>query len=156
LPEANVASLGKRGAKRASPVMNVTPLVDVVLVLLIIFMVVIPAMDAGAEVELPTVVNVEEDPEDEPLVVSIEGGGTLWLDEVVVGAAGLEVGLEAAHLDDSQRRVVIKADEGARYADTRAVFAACRGAGFSRISLQVSEAPPTGEVGDADDERPSR
>jgi biopolymer transport protein ExbD len=122
--------------------MNVTPLVDVVLVLLIIFMVVIPAMEAGAEVELPTIVNVEADPEDEPLVLSIERGGTVWVDEDVVTIDVLEAHLRTLHDADPERRAVIKADREARYEDARAVFAACRSIGFPALALQVSEDAP--------------
>ncbi len=134
-----MASLGRRGNKRAAPVMNVTPLVDVVLVLLIIFMVVIPAMEAGAEVELPTIVNVEADAEDEPVVISIESGGTLWVDEDVVARDSLESALRTAHDADPTRRVVIKADREAHYEHARFVFAASRTIGFPSVALQVSE-----------------
>ena len=148
-----MASLGRRGAKRAAPVMNVTPLVDVVLVLLIIFMVVIPAMEAGAEVELPNIVNVEADPDDEPLVLSIEEGGTVWVDETVVTMDELESQLQFAHEVDPTRRVVIKADRHARYEDARAVFAKCRTIGFPGLSLQVSEGAPADD--DADEQEDS-
>jgi biopolymer transport protein ExbD len=130
--------------------MNVTPLVDVVLVLLIIFMVVIPAMEAGAEVELPTIVNVEADPEDEPVVISIEAGGTIWVDEDVVERDELEEMLRFVHEGDPTRRVVIKADREARYADARFVFAASRTIGFPSLSLQVSEIGVGAGEGDED------
>ena len=56
-----MASLGRKSKERPKPVMNVTPLVDVVLVLLIIFMIVIPAMQQGMNIEIPTMLNTDED-----------------------------------------------------------------------------------------------
>ena len=92
-----MARLSKRSSERPRPVMNVTPLVDIVLVLLIIFMVVIPAMETGAEVALPAVLNVDEGeaPED-PFVLSLTADGQLFLDEDRIDADAIEPALRAA------------------------------------------------------------
>ena len=142
-----MARLGKRSSERPRPVMNVTPLVDIVLVLLIIFMVVIPAMETGAQVELPSVLNVDEGeaPQD-PFVLSVTADGRYFLDDDVIDEGVLEPTLRDASERAPGRRVVLKADRDARYEDARSAFAICQRVGFPGVSLQV------GRVGDDDDD----
>ncbi len=133
-------SARRRGAGLV-PEMNVTPLVDVVLVLLIIFMVVTPQLEAGAAVELPAALNTDkgEDNSLTPTTVSLTTHGALFLDKQEVPRAQLVEKLRALHAKDSQTRVVLKADRAARYADVRSVFKTLQDIGFPGISLQVVE-----------------
>ncbi|WNG32676.1 biopolymer transporter ExbD [Archangium minus] len=122
-----------------TPEMNVTPLVDVVLVLLIIFMVVTPQLEAGAAVELPAVVNPDkgEDNSLTPTTVSLTAQGALFLDRKEVPREQLVERLKAIHEKDPESRVVLKADRAVRYAEVRGVFKTLQDIGFPGISLQV-------------------
>ena len=122
-----------------TPEMNVTPLVDVVLVLLIIFMVVTPQLEAGAAVDLPAVVNPDkgEDNSLTPTTVSLTAQGALFVDKKEVPKAQFAEQLRAVHEKDPEARVVLKADRGVRYAEVRGVFKTLQEIGFPGISLQV-------------------
>ncbi|MCY1040606.1 biopolymer transporter ExbD [Corallococcus sp. bb12-1] len=121
-----------------TPEMNVTPLVDVVLVLLIIFMVVTPQLESGAAVELPVATN--PDPENknlEPTTVSLAANGSFFLDRKELTRDALVVELKTLHKVKPDAPVVLKADRGVAYAQVRGVFKAMQDIGFPGISLQV-------------------
>ena len=121
-----------------TPEMNVTPLVDVVLVLLIIFMVVTPQLEAGAAVELPVAMN--PDPENknlEPTTVSLAANGSFFLDRKELTRDALVVELKTLHKSKPDAPVVLKADRGVAYQQVRGVFKAMQDIGFPGISLQV-------------------
>jgi len=126
---------------RPRPVMNVTPLVDVVLVLLIIFMVVIPAMQSGANIEMAGIFNVDEqtDKKAEPFKLSIEKDGTIYLDEDIVARKSLESKLRAASKREPNRRVVVKADKAAEYTQVRDLYRVAQQVGFPGVSLRVNK-----------------
>jgi biopolymer transport protein TolR len=118
--------------------MNVTPLVDVVLVLLIIFMVVTPQIEAGASVELPTATNPDkENKELKPTTVSLAANGSFYLDRKELKRDALMAELKALHEKDPDSPVVLKADRGVRYSEVRGVFKAMQDLGFPGINLQV-------------------
>ena len=133
--------LTRPSGKRIVPEMNVTPLVDVVLVLLIIFMVVTPMMEHAARVDLPGVVNV--DPENkgrmDPVTVSLTTDGRVFLEQLPVTLAELESQLAAVHRAEPTRRIILRGDVAARYGKARELFALCRKLGFSGVSLVVGE-----------------
>ncbi len=121
--------------------MNVTPLVDVVLVLLIIFMVVAPRLAHDVVVNLPGVVNT--DPRSaagsEPLKVTLARTGQLYVDgqEYDLDAA---IGvMQMAHATDPLRRLVLRADESVTYGQVRAVCAKAEKIGFPGVALLVGE-----------------
>ena len=120
------------------PEMNVTPLVDVVLVLLIIFMVVTPQIEAGASVELPTATNPDkENKELKPVTVSLASNGAFFLDRKELKRDALLTELKAVHQKDPEAPVVLKADRSVRYSEVRDVFKAMQDIGFPGINLQV-------------------
>ncbi|WP_437520979.1 biopolymer transporter ExbD [Sorangium sp. So ce726] len=124
------------------PEINVTPLVDVVLVLLIIFMVIAPQMEHGERVELPAV--FQPDPKSksklDPIYVTITGAGTVFLEkEAVADLGSLGERLRAIRAAEPERRVVIKGDSSVKYGRVREAFALCQEVGFAGISLQVSQ-----------------
>jgi biopolymer transport protein ExbD/biopolymer transport protein TolR len=127
--------------RRIVPEMNVTPLVDVVLVLLIIFMVVTPMMEHAARVDLPGVVHV--DPENkgrmDPVTLSLTSDGRLFIEQSPVTPADLEKHLTAIHRAEPTRRIVLRGDISANYGAARELFAMCRRIGFSGVSLVVGE-----------------
>lgn len=128
--------------RRRSPVkpdINVTPLVDVVLVLLIIFMVITPKMEPGKDVELPKAKNVDATTSIKrtPLIVSVTKTGDVWVDDDQ--PSELLVALKKVHDEQPDRRVVVKGDKAVRYGDVMRVFKQCQNAGFSGVSMQVRE-----------------
>jgi biopolymer transport protein TolR len=125
---------------RPRPVMNVTPLVDVVLVLLIIFMVVIPAMDQAVEVQVPGIFNVDDkaDEKAKPFILSVAENADLYLDEDKVPLARLEPALRAASRREPQRKLVLRADVGVPYGNVRRVYRVAQEVGFPGVSLRVN------------------
>ena len=121
--------------------MNVTPLVDVVLVLLIIFMVVIPAMDQAVEVQVPGITNVDEKAGREGQAlhpVGLREGGELYLDEDKVPPAKLEQALRAASRREPARKLVLRADVGVPYGKVRRIYRVAQEVGFPGVSLRVN------------------
>jgi biopolymer transport protein ExbD len=130
----------KKPVVRNRPVMNVTPLVDVVLVLLIIFMVVIPAMDQVVEVQIPGITNVDEkaDEKSKPFVLSMTDKGTMYLDEDEIPLGKLEAMLRAASRREPQRKLVLRADVGVAYGHVRRTYRTVQEVGFPGVSLRVN------------------
>jgi biopolymer transport protein TolR len=130
-----------RHSFRPQPVMNVTPLVDVVLVLLIIFMVVIPMMEKSAHVDLPSVFNVDADAKSktDPFTLSLTSDGSLYFERDRLDDARFLSTLREANEREPRRRLVLRADHAARYADVRKLFKLCQEIGFPGISLRVNE-----------------
>jgi biopolymer transport protein ExbD len=121
--------------------MNVTPLVDVVLVLLIIFMIVIPAMEESLDLEVPAVTNPDaprENEADEPWMLAVTRTGRVYFDERPVPEGRLVDLLTEAHAREPRRRLVIRGDRGVRYAAVRELFATAQTVGFPGLSLRVS------------------
>ena len=122
------------------PEMNVTPLVDIVLVLLIIFMVVAPQIESGASLELPAMSNPDKnqlEQEAHPTILSIAKDGAVYFDKAPVEIAELEPRLKAFRTAKPESRLVLKADREAEYGKVRALFKLCQTLGFPGISLQV-------------------
>lgn len=123
------------------PEMNVTPLVDVVLVLLIIFMVITPQMESGPSVDLPGMVHVDpkSNAQLEPLRVSLDRGGNLFLDKDGFERDALMAELKRLRAETPGRRVILRADRAVAYVEVRRLFRSVREIGFSGVSLQVGE-----------------
>ena len=124
--------------KGAQPNINVTPLVDVVLVLLIIFMVVLPDVQGGKPIEMMKVLEADKHEDGaEPLTVTIDLDEVYtWADADVSRQAALD-GLRAEFARDSDQRVLLRADAGLRYAIVRDFFRDVQEIGFPTVSLAV-------------------
>ena len=120
--------------------MNVTPLVDVVLVLLIIFMVVIPALQQGLNIELAGILNVDAESQSkaQPFILSITKEHQLYFEEEALTRSGLEAKLRSAVRTQPGRRVVIRADKTAEYTQVREIYRIAQQAGFPGVSLRVN------------------
>jgi biopolymer transport protein TolR len=119
---------------------NVTPLVDVMLVLLVIFMVTAPILQQGYPVDLPKVQGVPLVGEEDHLVVSLTRRGEVYLNDTRATPAELTRKLAAIHRLRPDRRVFLRADEEARYGDVARVMAAIRASGLTRLGM-VTELP---------------
>ena len=120
---------------------NTTPLVDVMLVLLIIFMIVIPAMTEGVNLEVPAVANVDEEAEDEgpePVMISVNRHGVIFIDDLAVPEGELTAQLTNAHRRNPRSRLVLRGDRGVTYAQVRDLYAAAQAVGFPGVSLRVN------------------
>jgi biopolymer transport protein ExbD len=115
---------------------NITPLVDVVLVLLIIFMVMAPQMRNGPEVNLPdTKKPSEQGDERSRILVSIDQTGQLWINDRQVAPEQLGEGLREAVGTDTDPKVVIRGDAKLDFRQVREVMVAIEQAGFSGVGL---------------------
>jgi biopolymer transport protein ExbD len=122
-----------------APSINVTPLVDVVLVLLIIFMVVAPKLDQDVAVTLPGVFNADaEAGMTAPLKVSMPVADRYYYEGLVYDLDGLVELLEAVHAADPTRRLVLRADAGIPYGEVRKLQQRAQAIGFTGLSFLVN------------------
>jgi biopolymer transport protein TolR len=119
---------------------NVTPLVDVMLVLLVIFMVTAPILQQGYPVDLPAVQGTALAGEGEQLVVSLTRAGELYLNDTRVTEVELTGKLAAIARIRPDRQVFLRADRDARYGVVAGVMGAVRAAGLTRLGM-VTEIP---------------
>jgi biopolymer transport protein TolR len=136
----------KRGA--ATPEINITPLVDVVLVLLIIFMVVTPALNEGAQIELPQV--MAPDPKTKyinPIEVTVAPDGTTVVEKETIALSQLKARLVALHSKDPERALMLKSDQRMQWGKMRAAFFDLQDIGFKGVLLKVTEKKPAGKAG---------
>ena len=133
---------GRRGRGALSEI-NVTPLVDVMMVLLIIFMISAPLLTVGVPIELPKTSAGALNDQSQPITVSVRADGRLYLgeDEVVFTAlSDRAIGLAEGELE---RPIYVRADGKAPYAIVAQVMAALSTSGFSRINLITDTGGPS-------------
>ncbi len=128
----------RRRGRRSQPMaeINITPMVDVMLVLLIIFMVAAPLMTVGVPVELPkTAANALPSEEEEPLTVTITAEGTLSIQNTEVAPAELIAKLQAIAAERTSDRIFLRADGANEWNKVAEVMGALNAGGFSNIGL---------------------
>lgn len=129
-----------RGRYRPMSDINVTPFVDVMLVLLVIFMVTAPLLVAGVPVDLPRS-EAKPLPEDsEPLAVTLRGDGTLFLQETEISRGELVPRLKAIAESNPDLRIYVRADQKIAYGRVMEIMGLLNGAGFSRVALVTDRA----------------
>jgi biopolymer transport protein TolR len=141
-------SLGRRrrrgGRRRAALAeINVTPLVDVMLVLLIIFMISAPLLTVGVPVELPKTEASAVDDQTQPLTISIRADGTIYLSETQTPFGDLSVRLGALAGQGFDKPIFVRADGKAPYAVVAQVMAALSTSGFTKINLITDTGGPS-------------
>lgn len=121
---------------------NVTPMVDVMLVLLIIFMVAAPLLTAGVPIDLPdSKAKAISDEDNKPLEVSIAKDGKIYIGETETTEERVVNILTSMTEDNPDRRIYIRADKGLDYGKVMRVLGTINGAGFNKVAL-ISEASP--------------
>jgi len=123
---------------------NVTPLVDIVLVLLIIFMVITPMLQDGPNVKLPKAQNNESSEEaSEATLVSVKRDGSIYVGDIEMDVEQLRAELAMVLEPDPNKYIMIKGDAQARYADVRVVMEVCEELGAKSVGLQTEDSPKT-------------
>jgi biopolymer transport protein ExbD len=136
LPKHNKPAL----VKEVKGDINVTPLVDVCLVLLIIFMVVTPMLQSGVDVMKPETKDPTKMPENQKqLAVAIKADGSVFVGQNWVPDANLKAQFEQVHTDMPDKDVMIKADRRLKYKRVRELMRMINEAGFSRVGLVVDK-----------------
>lgn len=130
------------GGRRHRPMgeINVTPFVDVMLVLLIVFMVTAPLLTVGVEVDLPKTKAGAINADAAPLVVSIKADGSLYLQEAAVEAEVLIPRLKAVSNANPDVRIFVRGDRAVTYGDVLGVMGRIQAAGFEKVAL-VAQLP---------------
>ena len=134
--------LGNRdsGDRGTMSQINVTPLVDVMLVLLVIFMVTAPMMQQGVQVNLPKAETKSLSPKEDTLVVSVDKSGKTFINTNEVQADQLKDKLNSMLAGREKREVFLKADSSVPYGEVVRVMAQIKGAGVERLGM-VTESP---------------
>ena len=143
------SSLGKFEKHALNSEINVTPLVDVCLVLLIIFMVVTPMLQKGVPVNLPVTEEPEKTPDTEKqLQISVKSDGSVYLGPNVIRKDQVESELKSIHDHTPDREIAVKGDKKVKYGDVLDVLKACREVGFNNVGLiaQPKRSPNQGPV----------
>lgn len=131
---------GRGNAHRPMSEINVTPMVDVMLVLLIVFMVTAPLMTVGVPVDLPKSEAGNLSGQEEPLVVSVNADGKIFLQETQIKVADLAPRLVAISGNNPEARIFIRGDQAINYGRVMEVMSKINAAGFTRVGL-VARAP---------------
>jgi biopolymer transport protein TolR len=144
---------GRRGRGALSEI-NVTPLVDVMLVLLIIFMISAPLLTSGVPIELPKTEAGALQDESQPLTLTIRKDGSVFAGEDPIAFAGLAARVRALTDGDMERPVYVRADGAAPYEKVAQVMASLSTSGFSKINLITDTGGPDSGAGADDEDAP--
>jgi len=132
----------RRGRYRPLSEINVTPLVDVMLVLLIIFMVTAPLMTSGVNVDLPKTDANPVNSDSQPLTVSINAQGAIYLQDQQVDLTALVAKLQAIAQNNPDRRIFVRGDKDINYGLVMQVMGTITQGGFTKVALLAQ--PPAG------------
>ena len=130
---------GKRGRHVPMSEINVTPFVDVMLVLLIVFMVTAPMLTMGVSVDLPRADSSPMPGQDEPLSVSIDASGTIFLQETAIELDQLAPRLLAITEQNAEARIFVRGDRAIDYGRVMAVIGNLNRAGFTKVALLTEQ-----------------
>ena len=142
----NRRSIGRAAAGRYRPMseINVTPLVDVMLVLLVVFMVTAPLLTVGVPVELPQTQAPPINEAKEPLVITVNREGVIFIQETSVPVESLIVRLQSITGSNPDAVLYVRGDKDVNYGKVLEVMSLISNAGFRKVSL-VAE-PPKGQA----------
>ena len=139
----------KRSSKRRNTSsfnssINITPLVDVMLVLLIIFMVTAPMLTVGVPVDLPKTQAAQMNDSVEPLVVSVDASGNTFVQEAAVPISALIYRFKAITNNNPEAKIYVRGDQKIAYGKIMEVMGAIAAAGFQKVSL-IAELPASAQ-----------
>lgn len=129
---------GRRGGRRGRAPMgdiNVTPMVDVMLVLLIVFMVAAPLMTVGVPVDLPTTQADSLPQDNKPIIVSVDGEGRIYVGDAEVGKDNLVSRLQADAKQGAETRIYVRGDQAINYGKIMETMGLIKSAGFTKVAL---------------------
>src|SRR3954454_23620006 len=129
----------RRGRIRPMSEINVTPFVDVMLVLLIVFMVTAPLLTVGVPIDLPETQAKQMEGDSEPITVSIKADGKIYLQDAQVDADKLVATLQAIAKNGLNERVFVRGDKSADYGTIMRVMGRLNSAGYKKIGLVTLE-----------------
>lgn len=132
----------QRKGKRYQPMaeINVTPMVDVMLVLLIVFMVAAPLLTVGVPVNLPKAGAQNLQGDEEPLAITVAADGKVYIEESEIAIAALVPRLKAIAGSGYEQRIYVRGDKAVAYGRVADVVARINAAGYARVAL-VTERP---------------
>lgn len=142
LPSGGSGRGGRRVYRQMADI-NVTPMVDVMLVLLIVFMVAAPLLTVGVPVDLPKTAAASINDRVEPLTISVNGKGQIYLQESEIRAEELGAKLKAITANKPDTTIFVRGDKGLAYGRVMEVMGLVASAGFAKVSL-IAEAPDSG------------
>ena len=137
---------GSRRRRQPMSEINVTPLVDVMLVLLVIFMVTAPLLVTGVDVELPRAASPSLDQDNTALTVTVQGNGALFINQTEVSLDDLAARMDAITGANPDARVYVRGDEGVPYGRVMAAMGRLYDAGYRRVAL-ITQPPSRGGEG---------
>lgn len=135
---------GRRSGASLNATINVIPLVDVMLVLLIIFMVTAPMLTVGVPVDLPKTQAAQMNDSVEPLVVSVDASGATYVQEAAVPMSALIDRLKAITNNNPEAKIYVRGDQKIAYGKIMEVMGAIAAAGFQKVSL-IAELPASAQ-----------
>jgi biopolymer transport protein ExbD len=135
---------GETGEDRYTPLaeINVTPMVDVMLVLLVIFMITAPLLTVGVPLDLPKSRAAQLTEPKKPVILSLDRQGEIFIGDERIGAEELEMRLAALAAEDPNRIVYVRSDRSNSYAQLMDALGVVNHAGFSKVSLIADAAAP--------------
>ena len=140
-PMLNGSRLGRRpGRYSAMSEINVTPFVDVMLVLLVVFMITAPLLTVGVPIDLPKTAASTLQGSEEPLTISINDKGKIYLQKTLVKQEELVARMLAISENLTSRRIFVRGDRLVDYGTVMEVMGSLNAAGFNKVAL-VTEAP---------------
>jgi biopolymer transport protein TolR len=129
----------RRGSRRPMADINVTPMVDVMLVLLIVFMVAAPLLTVGVPIDLPQTKAKELNTESKPITVSITPDGQIYLGDQRVELEGLTDSIAQKTTNGTEDRIYVRGDQTANYGAVMKVMGVLSAAGYSKIGLITAQ-----------------
>ncbi|MBI2718201.1 MAG: protein TolR [Rhizobiales bacterium] len=125
----------RRSGRGVMSEINVTPLVDVMLVLLIVFMVAAPLMTVGVPIELPKTQAKQLDSSTEPITITVNADRALFLQQTPITLAELAPKLQAIAKNGNDEQIFVRADTGVSYGAVMEVMGLLNGVGYRKIGL---------------------
>jgi len=142
-----MAMMGSKSGKRLMSDINVTPLVDVMLVLLIIFMITAPMMTQGVDIDLPQTTSQPLRQKDDPLTISIDKDGQIKLKGIPMTPEVIVQELAKMPEEDKQNQMIyLSADKNVPYGVVVSLFADIRNAGFVKLGMVTEHTDKSAEM----------